>query len=73
MLIQVEHQEHPQKRNEWEMEVVTFVVGEVVKAESYKHQVLIPLSSSELETLETSNQLNQTTDVSAYVAVPKLS
>ena len=73
MLIQVEHQEHPQKRNEWEMEVVTFVVGEVVKAESYKHQVLIPLSSSEPETLETSDQRNQTANASAPIAMPKQS
>ena len=68
--MQVEHQEHPQKRNEWEWELE---VVEVVKAESYKHQVLIPLSSSELETLETSDQLNQTADASAPVAVPKQS
>ena len=47
------------------------MVVEVVKVESYKHQVLIPLSSSELETLETSDQLNQTTDASAPVAIPK--
>ena len=82
--MQVEHQEqqkHPQQK-EWkwehpqELEVVNAVMVEewVQKmAESCKRQAWIPLSSTDRENLEISDQPDQIANASAFVAVPKLS
>ena len=82
--MQVEHQEkqkHPQQKEwKWEhpqgLEVVNAVMVEewVQKmAESYKRQAWIPLSLTNSENLEISDQPDQIVDASAFVAVPKLS
>ena len=82
--MQVEHQEqqkHPQQKEwEWkhpqELEVVKAVMVEEwvqKRVESCKRQALIPLSSTDRENLEISDQLDQIVDASAFVAVPRLS
>ena len=79
--MQVEHQEHPQQK-EWkwehlqELEVEKAVMVEewVQKmVESCKRQALIPLSSTDRENLEISDQLDQIANASAFVVVPRLS
>ena len=42
-------------------------------AESCKRQAWIPLSSTDRENLEISDQPDQIADASAFVAIPKLS